>query len=286
MTVTSVLGVGAMLGEGPLWFEDALWFVDIKAPRVYRFEPASGAARHWDMPAQVGWVLPAADGGMIVGLQTGLHRFDPADGSVRLVHDPEPGVPDNRLNDATVDAAGRLWFGTMDNGETAATGHLYRCADGVCTEAGVAPVAITNGPAACAVTGRLYHVDTLGRTIWKLALADDGSLGPPAVFAVIEAGAGHPDGVVVDAEGGVWVGMYGGWAVRRYDAAGALVRTVGFPVANVTKIAFGGADLCTAYATTARKGLSAAALAGQPLAGNVFAFDAGVAGVKVTPARL
>ena len=52
---------------------------------------------------------------------------------------------------------------------------------------------------------------------------------------------------------------------------------------EITKIAFGGDDLRTAFATSARKGLDAAALAEQPEAGNVFALEAGVAGLAVTP---
>ncbi len=91
-----------------------------------------------------------------------------------------------------------------------------------------------------------------------------------------EVTRGHPDGPVVDAEGHVWVGLYGGWGVARYAPDGRLVATVEFPVANVTKIAFGAGT--TAYATTAAKGLSADDRAKQPLAGDVFAFDAGVAG--------
>ena len=82
------------------------------------------------------------------------------------------------------------------------------------------------------------------------------------VFVEIEEGAGYPDGPTVDSEGCLWTGLFGGWGVRRYAPDGRLLQTVRFPVANVTKIAFGGDDLTTAYATTAAKGLDAAALQG------------------------
>ncbi|MCP3736439.1 SMP-30/gluconolactonase/LRE family protein [Sphingomonas sp. RP10(2022)] len=281
--VRTVLPVQAILGEGPVWIgrDAALWFVDIKSRHVHRFDPASGAARRWDAPDQVGWVLPAADGGMIAGLKSGLHRFDPANGSFTFRAQP-PGHPAcNRLNDATTDRAGRIWFGTMDDGESAASGRLFRHAGGMIADSGLPPVCITNGPAIGGDT--LYHTDTVGRTIWRAAIRDDGTLGPEEVFVRIEDGAGHPDGSVVDAEGCLWVALWGGWGVRRYDPAGALIGTVKLPAAQITKIAFGGPDLSTAYATSARKGLDAAALAEQPEAGNLFAFDAGVAGVAVTP---
>lgn len=281
-----VCAVGAILGEGPVWIDDALWFVDIKARRIHRFDPESEALTSWPAPAQVGWVLPARDGTLVAGLQTGPHRFDPESGSFALLHRPEPHLPGNRLNDATIDPAGRLWFGSMDDGEDAATGRLYCLVDGRCDDSGLPPVVITNGPAISPDGSTLYHTDTLGRSIWRVPLADDGTLGAPSLFAQIEDGAGYPDGLTVDAEGGVWTGLFGGWAARRYGPDGRLLRTVRFPVANVTKIAFGGPELRTAFATTARKGLDAEALAGQPDAGHLFAFDPGVAGLPVTRATL
>ena len=284
--VISVLPAAATLGEGPMWCEGALWFVDIKGKRIYRFDPAMGTSRQWDAPDQVGWVLPAERGDMLAGLKTGVFRFDPASGGFDLLRDPEPAVPTNRLNDATIDSRGRLWFGSMDDGEAAMSGRLF-CWDGSgCRDTGLPPVAITNGPAVSADARTLYHTDTLGKTIWRVAIVDDGRLEAPQRHIVIEDGAGHPDGSVIDAEGCLWVALYGGWGVRRYDPAGTLMHTIGFPVANVTKIAFGGDDLRAASTTTARKGLDAAALDAQPLAGNLFRFEPGVAGLPTTPARI
>lgn len=277
----SVLSLGATLGEGPVWVarDAALWFVDIKEHRIHRFNPATGASRQWAAPAQVGWVLPTADGRFAAGLQTGVHRFDPADGSFALLHAPEAHLPGNRQNDATVAPDGAIWFGTMDDGEEQDSGRFYRLHKGLCADAGLPPVSITNGPALSPDGRILYHTDTLGKKIWRTTLAEDGGVVDTTLFAEIEDGAGYPDGPTVDAEGCVWTGLFGGWAVRRYDPAGKRMRDVRFPVANITKIAFGGADLRTAYATTARKGLDMTALTAQPLAGDLFAFDPGVAGL-------
>jgi sugar lactone lactonase YvrE len=277
----SVLSVGATLGEGPVWVarDAALWFVDIKQHRIHRFDPASGEARQWDAPGQVGWVLPTDDGAFAVGLQSGVHRFDPADGSFAALHAPEAHLPGNRQNDACVAPDGAIWFGSMDDAEAAPSGHFYRLHRGVCAESGLPAVSITNGPAFSPDGRILYHTDTLGKRIWRTEIGADGAVGNTSLFARIEDGAGYPDGPTVDADGCLWTGLFGGWAVRRYDPAGKLMREIRFPVANITKIAFGGPDLRTAYATTARKGLDMTALTEQPLAGDLFAFDAGVAGL-------
>lgn len=283
MTVRNVWSLGATLGEGPVWDarDAALWFVDIKQNRVHRFDPVSGETRSFDAPGQVGWVLPAADGGFLAGLQTGLHRFDPESGAFTLLTAVEPDRPGNRLNDATVAADGAVWFGSMDDGETDVTGQVHRFHAGRLTTSAIPPVVITNGPAVSPDGGTLYHVDTLGHTIHAVPV-DGATTGTPRLFATIDAADGYPDGVTVDAEGGVWVGLWGGWSARRYAPDGTLDRIVRFPVANITKVAFGGDDLRTGFATSASKGLSDEDRADQPEAGSLFAFDVDVPG-RVLP---
>lgn len=284
----SVLPVQATLGEGPVWVERerALWFVDIKNHKVHRFHPASGDHKSYDAPCQVGWVLPTADGRFLAGLQQGLAVFDPGSGAFDVVATPEAHLPGNRLNDAAVDPQGRVWFGSMDDAEEADCGHLYCFDRGDVRPAGLSPVCITNGPAVSPDGRTLYHTDTLGRVIHKVAINHDGSLGQPEVFATIDQRDGWPDGSVCDSEGCVWIGLWGGWRARRYAPNGEILAEVRFPAANITKIAFGGTDLCTIYATSARKGLDAAALDGQPLAGNIFAFEVDVPGLPGNLVRL
>jgi len=266
------LKIGAHLGEGPIWIDDALWFVDIKGRRIYRHDPTVNGCTCWEAPEYVGWVVPSAQGGLIVGFQSGPHRFDSRLGRFERLATVDPDLPANRLNDACVDASGRIWFGTMDNDEVANTGRLYRW-DGARVETmATEPVVITNGPAIPPSGDRLYHVDTLGRRVIRHAIGQDGRLGAGETFLTFDEDDGYPDGAVCDAEGGIWLGFYGGWEARRYAPDGALTRRVRFPVANVTKIALGGADGLTAWATTARQGLDPAALARQPLAGDIFTF--------------
>ena len=280
--------VGATLGEGPVWIaaDQALWFVDIKQQRVHRFDPATAAMKAWAAPDQIGWVLPAQGGGFLAGLANGLHRFSPESGSFDMLVVVESDLPGNRLNDAAVDPSGRLWFGSMDNGETEATGRVYSWSGGTLRDSGIAPVTITNGPAIAPDGGMLYAVDTLGRSIDAFVPTPDGSLSERRRFLTFDADDGHPDGAIADAEGGVWVAFYGGGAARRYTPDGVQTDEVRFPVTNITKIALGGADGRTAYATTASKGLDPPARAQQPLAGDLFTFRVDVPGVPTPLIRL
>jgi sugar lactone lactonase YvrE len=285
--VRNVWAGGALLGEGPAWDSRSgvLWFVDIKKRLVHRFAPRAGEVASWPAPAQVGWVLPADDGRLIAGLQTGLARFDPETGAFEPLAEVEPDLPGNRLNDATVGPDGVIWFGSMDDGEAACTGRVHRFDGQSVLPTQIAPVAITNGPALSPDGRTLYHVDTLGGVIHGIPVAADGATGTAREFARIDPADGHPDGVTVDSAGNVWLGLWGGWRARCYAPDGSLLREVRLPAANVTKVALGGPDLKTAYATTASIGLTDDARAAQPQAGSLFAFDVDTPGQPLPLAR-
>lgn len=282
--VNCVYPAAAELGEGPLWSarEHALWFVDIKRRRIHRYDERTRTAASWPAPEQVGFIVPAAPGHFICGLQSGLHSFDPQRGTFELIVRVDADRPGNRLNDAHVDTAGRLWFGSMDDAESAPTGALYRydaagltrCDDGY---------AITNGPATSPDGRTLYHIDTLRREIYAFDMDASGSLSHKRIFARVAAHEGFPDGPVVDSTGCVWVGLYAGWGVNRYSPEGKLLDKLALPVANCTKAAFGGDDLRTLYMTTARQGLTDEQRVQQPLAGGLFATRVDVAGLPANP---
>lgn len=273
-----VFSADAELGEGPVWMarDDAVWFVDIKGLRIHKYEASTGAAWSWAAPAQPGFIVPLPDGRWIAGLKTGLHTFDPRSGRFELLAKVENPSLGNRLNDGFVDAKGRLWFGSMDDGEKNLSGALYRLDgrkpvrvdDGYC---------VTNGPAMSPDGKTLYHTDTLKKLIYAFDVADDGSLSNKRVFVSVDEG--YPDGPMCDAEGCLWTGLFAGWHVRRYSPKGQLIEKVRFPVANITKLAFGGDDLKTVYATTAWKGLSKAERDQQAKAGGLFAFEVAVPGL-------
>jgi xylono-1,5-lactonase len=268
--VECVWPVGAILGEGPVWSasEGAVWFVDIKAPAIHRFHPASGERRTWPAPARVGFVAPTRDGQWIAGLKTGLHRFSPETGNFTLLHVVEPHAPNNRLNDSFVDSEGFLWFGSMDDNEEEPSGALYQLGAEGCIRRDPGYV-VTNGPAESPDGRILYHTDTLAGIIYAFDRARTGALTRKRVFARFEPGA-YPDGPIVDSEGCVWSGVFGGWGLKRFSPHGEVLAEIRLPCSAVTKAAFGGDDLRTLYITTAHVALNAEERKAQPLAGGLF----------------
>ena len=285
-----LLDARCTLGEGALWdaARGTVWFVDIKQHHLWHYNPATGSNTKAEAPGQIGWAIPADDGRLLAGLKDGLWLFDPATQSFERLRDI-PGEPaHNRSNDACTDPQGRVWLGTMDDDEAAPTGHFYRFDRGEVLRAGPSAITITNGPAVNADGTSIYFTDTLGQKILTADLDAAGLPGPARLFVdtALHFPDAYPDGPVVDADGCVWTGLWNGWSAARFSPAGELIGQVMLPVANVTKLAFGGPDLRTGFITTARKGLDDAALGAQPHAGGLFGFDAPVAGVAQARVRL
>jgi len=278
MTIVETLWpLGATLGEGALWnpADGCVWFVDIKAQAVHRWRWADGATASWPMPERVGFVVPRAAGGFVLGLKSGLALWQPGS-------DPVPWLavdadrPGNRLNDGTVDPEGRLWFGSMDDGEASATGHLWHLAPaGPAVTAADGPYIVTNGPATSPDGGTLYHTDSVGRTVWAFDLAADGTLANRREFLRFAEADGYPDGMATDAEGGLWVCHWGGGRITRFLPDGRRDRAITLPAPQVTKCAFAGPKLDRLVVTTAAIGLDRAA---HPQAGDLFRVDPGIRG--------
>ena len=289
MPVSAVLAADCLLGEGVLWDASraVVWFVDIKRRRLWHFDPATGSNRFADAPEQIGWAIPADNGLLLCGLKDGLYTFAPeTDTFTKLC--TVPGEPaSNRLNDACTDPWGRVWFGSMDDAESAASGRFYVFDRGEVRPAGPAGVAITNGPAVNAAGDRIYFTDTIAQKIMVADLSPAG-VGEARLFADTAAlfPAAYPDGPVVDAEDHVWTGLYHGSTVARFSPDGKLVAAVPMPARDITKLAFGGADLKTGYVTSATKNMTQQDMAQMPQAGSLFAFDAPVAGFVQPLARL
>lgn len=274
---------GANLGEGALWHAAtrSVYFVDIKGRRIHRCAADGSGRSTWEAPGQPGFVVPAASGGLVCAMEDGLYRFDEASGAFSSLRKLEDGLPGNRFNDGYVDAGGNLWFGSMDDAQTAPTGALYRLdPQGSLSRADDGYI-ITNGPAISPDGRTLYHTDTPLRRVYAFDLRPDGVLANKRIFLQLPEGS-RPDGMAVDAEGHLWIALFGAGRIERYTAAGRLSGTVQFPCTNITKLAFGGDDLRTAYVTTAWKGLSPAQRAEQPLAGGLFSFRVDTPGLPHT----
>jgi sugar lactone lactonase YvrE len=284
-----VLEARCSLGEGPCWSaaEGALYWTDVPAKTIHRWHPATGAHRTWAMPEMVTAIALRKKGGLLIASHTGLDFFDPETGERRRFAAPEAAKPKNRSNDGKCDRQGRFWYGTMQNNFaedmselpiTGASGALYRI-DADCSVREMdGPFTICNTFAWSPDDRTLYFADT---PVGIYAYDFDplgGTISNRRMFAPTD-GNGYPDGSAIDAEGFLWNARWDGGCVIRWAPDGRIERIVRLPCDRVTSCCFGGPSLDVLYVTTVRYGLDAAQLAAQPLAGGIFAIDAGVRGL-------
>ena len=274
------VAAAAQLGEGPRWdaaTETLLW-VDIPARLVHRYAPATGTDTTQPTSDVVSLALPRQRGGVVIGLPDGLHVFDRERSP--LVAAIEPEKAGTRTNDGACDAAGRLWVGTMALDERSPVAGLYRVDAYLGVTTMLSGTSISNGLGWSPSGTSFYFIDSPTRRIDVFDFDPaSGTLENRRPLAAVEVEGAVPDGLAVDAEGGVWVALHGGWGLRRYSPDGELLAEVHLPIARITSCCFGGPDLRDLYVTTRREGLSAAEQAAQPLAGALLRLDVGVAGL-------
>jgi sugar lactone lactonase YvrE len=279
-----------------VWVEEGaeLHWVDIPAGALHRREvtlsppdpPDAGAARgphELRVPHLLGAALPRADRpGWVVAVDAGFGTLAP-DGALTVTHPVLSGA-DVRMNDAACDARGRVWAGSCAMSFEPGRGGLHRLDE---HGARVLRTGMTlpNGIAWSPDDRWMYVVDSEERVIWRHPYdLDTGDPGPPVPWVRTGARPGVPDGVAVDRDGCLWVAMWGGAAVDRYDADGDLVGSVAVPVSQPSSCAF--LPDGTLAVTTARAGLSPSQLAREPWAGGVLGLATTTHGVAVAAAAV
>lgn len=263
----------AKLGEGPTWDAktQTLFWVDILGKRIHAWGDV--LTQLDDMP---GCVVPSKNEHLVFSLSGPDGRFsfvdlDPASGrqTVLAVLDSEP--PTNRFNDGKCDPAGRLLAGTLDLNEKDPAGSLYSF-DGKKVKKLFDGVTISNGLTWSPDHKTFYYIDTPTREVraydYDVASGDIANARRAIYFP--EA-LGWPDGMTSDMDGNLWVAMWGGAQVTKWDPnTGNLLEQFPVPALNTSSCVFGGRDMNELYITSARKGMSEADLKKYPLTGGLF----------------
>jgi sugar lactone lactonase YvrE len=283
--VAQVAPVQNEIGESPRWDPagQVLYWADIgSAPRVFSYTPATGKYESHAIPVPItGWALREA-GGFILATKRGLYNWELGQDSAQFIIDPEADKPTVRFNDALADRQGRFWGGsTNEADQSLPDGSLYRLdPDGSLHTMMSGGLACSNGIAWSPDNKTLYVTAQFAYETYAWDFdAATGEIANRRVFAKVTPADGLPDGLTVDAEGGVWSALWGGWRVLRYDPDGKIEREVRLPVPNPTAPMFGGPDLADLYIATAWYALSDAERRASPQSGNLFRACPGLKGL-------
>lgn len=264
-------------GEGPVWSKSwgGLKWVDMLAGDVLTLLSSGDVTRWSSGDPVVAAIRPRTEGGMVLGIERGFALAN-VDGDVEKL---DPLWPKGflRMNEGACDPAGDFWCGSMAYDRTEGAASLWRLTpDGEIDEM-LTGLTISNGLCWSADGSRAYFNDTPTYSISVFDWTPEEGLTNRRVFVDLHSEELRPDGLTLDAEGGVWIGLSNGSAVRRYDASGVLSEIVELPVTKATACTFGGDNLDELYITTSRENVEDG---NQPAAGSLFLAHPGVKGLS------
>jgi sugar lactone lactonase YvrE len=272
-------------GEGPVWSGrwGGLRWVDMLAGDVLMLDP-DGNVRRRHVAKVAAVVRPRVSGGYVVAAERELLLADSDDLDAPLRSLGEAwNDPAIRMNEGGCDPDGRFYIGTMAYDESPGRGSFYVAELDGTLRVVLPEVTISNGFDFSPDGSLAYYTDTTTGRVDVFDYDPEGGLSGRRPFVFIDREVGAPDGLTVDDEGGVWVALWQGAAVHRYDVGGRLDAVVGLPVRKVTSVAFGGENLDRLFITTSARDVDRAE---QPEAGSLFAADPGVPGRPVLPTTL
>jgi sugar lactone lactonase YvrE len=278
-----ILEARADLGEGPAWEprSEVLYWIDIHAGGLHIFDPLTRTDRSIEVGEFLGCAAPRRAGGLVLGLRSGFATLDLASEKITRLVNPEPGLPGNRFNDGKCDPAGRFLAGSMDDAEVEASGSLYSLASDGSVKTLLTGTRISNGLAWSPDYRTFYFIDTPTRTVMAYDYdLTSGDIANPRPALSVPLELGWPDGMTSDTEGKLWVAMWGGAKLTRWDPdTGKLLAEIPFPALNISSCAFGGPNLTDLYITSARKEMTAEQLAKYPFSGGLFRIKTDIEGM-------
>ncbi len=274
--VDDLVAIGCKLGEGPLWDwrRQVLQWVDSDLHRLHRLTPASGVHEQVDLPLAAAAIGLRAVRGLVAATRHGFAAWDWDTRALEPITDPESGRP-TRFNDGAVDSRGRFWAGTIaldPDRYHVPENRLYRLHPDGSAHLMEDGLIISNGLGWSPDDRTMYLTDTLAQVVYAYDFdAEHGTISNRRDFVHTNDGAGYPDGLTVDTEGGVWSVHLGAGRIVRYGSFGRVDRELTLPFTCPTTCAFGGPELDRLFITTSWHILSEPDRASQPQAGDLAA---------------
>ena len=157
------------------------------------------------------------------------------------------------MNDLTSDDHGSVYTGTINfnplSNDKPIPGSLFRIDPPGRAVKLWDGIEVSNGLGFSPDRKHLYHSDSSTGAVWVYDVTHERGVKDRRIFAKMPAGM--PDGLAVDAQGGVWVAAVRVGEVVHFSKEGTVVKRIKLPATMVTSLVFGGRDLRDLYVVTA-----------------------------------
>lgn len=278
------LDVRSELGECPCWDEkyDKLFWIDTLRCELYIYNSHQNSLTTFPTDSCPGSYALCETERLLLATQKGIGFLEIKNGYITYFCNPESDKNNNRFNDGKCDPYGRFWVGTMDENGATGKGSLYCVHADLRIKKVLSNISVSNGMAWSPDNKTMYYIDSPQKSVFSFDYdLESGDIKNRRVAIDTREIQGLPDGMTIDADGMLWVAMWGGEQIVRWNPqTGKLLSTVPIPTDNVTSCTFGGKNMDELFITTARTGLSAKDLLLQPHAGGVFRFKTSTNGFK------
>ena len=282
--VNQLFSVKNDIGEGPLWHpkEKCLYWIDITKGNLFKSDTTLSTFKKFHFNTMIGAFGFRKEGGMILATDQGFSYWREGQSAPDVFWNPLPDREGVRLNDGKVDPAGRFWAGSMDTEQH--EGRLYRVDPDGSQHIILDHIGISNGLGWSPDRKTMYYTDSIELIIYAFEYdLETGHISNQRPFIQMPEDPRWiaPDGLCVDVEGCIWVALWNGYEVVRYDPHGKPILKIEVPAQQVTSCGFAGENLDQLIITTARCDLSDEMLVNQPGAGDVFIYQTDTQGQKV-----
>lgn len=272
------------LGEGAIYNHDTkeFWHIDIESKQFFKTEIDTKTQETFNVGQRIGTIVPNDKAQAVVALQDGIYSYDFNTGAQELIVNPLDTIPNIRFNDGKCDPAGRLWVGSMGLDQKSYRASLYSLEQGA-VRLQLDSITISNGIVWSKDQKTMYYIDTPDENVkaYDYDMAT-GKISNERVVIEI-GGIGFPDGMAIDSEDMLWIALWNGNAVTRWNPkTGKMIGKVNVPAHNITSCAFVGDELDSLVITSARVDMNEEEIEKYPLAGSLFVVVPGVKGVKST----
>jgi len=281
--VEHLVEINNELGESPLWYQNSqtLFWVDIQKNLLCQYSLRTHLLKTLHLNIIPTSIAIRKTKDLLVSADKSIMAYD-IEKHEFIVLKKNVFITDKmRFNDGSVDPAGRYWIGTMDYEARNPIGLLYKFNTDYSTEVMENNLVISNGIGWSPDRRKMYLTDSFFKKIYIYDYnMSNGSIDNKHVFVDSEEEEGVPDGLTVDSQGCVWSARWDGWKINRYDPNGEKILEIKLPVSRPTSCTFGGDNLNLLFITSAKMGLPNNWENEQPMAGDIFIFDAAVKGLK------
>ncbi|MES2454573.1 MAG: SMP-30/gluconolactonase/LRE family protein [Bacteroidota bacterium] len=270
------------LGEAPVWHKErnSYFWVDVNGRAFFEYALDTLQAVRYQLDYRVSLVLPFTMNEVILALQGGIAKFNLETKTLQWLPSPDVDWDTRRFNDGGIDANGRLWVSTMHLDHEDGAAAVYLIEQGGITEK-INALSIPNGFIWSPDNTKLYYTDSLTATVSSYFFnLQTASLSFEKIAIRIPEHLGLPDGMAMDQEGMLWIALWGGFGVGRFNPqTGEMIEFINVPAPHVSCCCFAGPDLDRLLITTARSGMTDEALQKYPDSGDVFIFKTNVRGL-------